>query len=405
MIVNKPSNKYKHLTEDERMNLEVMLRNGATFKIIASALGKDPCTISREVRHHRILVENGFTNYDEQNNVINESCPKLNNPPYVCNGCTKRRYCRLKRFMYIPSKAQKQYETTLRESREGIPLNQASFYEMDAKISTSIKNGQHLYQAIISNNIDLPLSTAYKYADKGYFSFTAMDLPRKIKFKPRHKKGIPYVPPSIKKGHTYPDFLEYIAANDISDWVEMDTVIGTPGGKVVMTLLFTICNFMVGILLDSKAALEVSMAFAHMRQIFTKAKVPFGQLFPLILTDNGGEFANIHDIEYNAVGERETKLFFCEPMKSCEKPQVEKNHTLFRDICPKGMSFNNMTQAQLNIIFSHVNSTARRQYHGRTPYQLFCCYFGQEMADLLNIRAVPADKVIQTTKLLKILGI
>ena len=102
----------------------------------------------------------------------------------------------------------------------------------------------------------------------------------------------------------------------------MDTVIGRPGGKVILTLLFTICNFMVGILLDSKSALAVSQEFRHLREKFAAAQTPFEQLFPLILTDNGGEFANIHSIECNAAGTRETHLFFCDAMKSCQKPRV-----------------------------------------------------------------------------------
>lgn len=187
-------------------------------------------------------------------------------------------------------------------------------------------------------------------------------LPRMIE---TLKKRMPYVPPAVKKGRTYADFLQYIETHEITNWVEMDTVIGRQGGKVILTLFFTICNFMVGILLDS----------------------------------------NIHSIECNAAGTRETHLFFCDAMKSCQKPRVEKNHTLLRDICPKGTSFDQMTQSQLNILFSHMNSTARKQYNGKTPYQLFCLYHGKEMADLLEIREVPADKVIQSKRLLKLLNV
>lgn len=65
MIVNKGNKRYKHLTQDDRNILEIMLQNAATFQAIAAALGKDTCTISREVRKHRTLVTNRFTNYDE----------------------------------------------------------------------------------------------------------------------------------------------------------------------------------------------------------------------------------------------------------------------------------------------------------------------------------------------------
>lgn len=88
----------------------------------------------------------------------------------------------------------------LRDSREGIPLNKAEFYDMDAKLSAAIQSGQHMYQALQSTGVEIAVSTAYKYADKGYFSFTSLDLPRKVKFKSRKKKRMPYVPPAVKKG-------------------------------------------------------------------------------------------------------------------------------------------------------------------------------------------------------------
>ena len=197
MIVNKGNKRYKHLTQDDRNTLEIMLQNAATFQTIAAALGKDACTISREVRKHRTLVANRFTNYDEQNNIINESCPKLEKPPYVCNACKKRHSCRLKRYLYVSRKAHEQYRNMLRDSREGIPLNKAEFYDM----------------------VEIAVSTAYKYADKGYFSFTSLDLPRKVKFKSRKKKRMPYVPPAVKKGRTYADFLQYIETHEITVFV------------------------------------------------------------------------------------------------------------------------------------------------------------------------------------------
>lgn len=176
-----------------------MLQNAATFRAIAAAIGKDACTISREVCKHRTLVANRFTN-DEQNNVINESCTKLEKLPYVCNACKKRHSCRLKRYLYVSRKAHEQYRNMLCDSREDIPLNKAEFYGMDAKLSAAIQSGQHMYQALQSTGVEIAVSTAYKYTDKGYFSFTSLDLPRKVKFKSRKKKKCPTFHLLSKKG-------------------------------------------------------------------------------------------------------------------------------------------------------------------------------------------------------------
>jgi IS30 family transposase len=181
----------------------------------------------------------------------------------------------------------------------------------------------------------------------------------------------------------------------------MDTVIGRIGGKVIMTLDFTFCNFMVGILLDNKTSSEVATKVRRLKVELSSGGVSFGDVFPLILTDNGGEFADVFTIENQADGLKETMLFFCDPMQSCQKPKVEKNHTLFRDIVPKGESFDHFTQDVVNLIFSHVNSVKRKSLNGKSPYDVFVFTYGDELAAILGISAIPADQVTQSPRLLR----
>lgn len=125
---------------------------------------------------------------------------------------------------------------------------------------------------------------------------------------------------------------------------------------------------------------------------------------PVILTDNGGEFANVWAIEDavdNDDDDRPSHLFFGDPMQSCQKPHIEKNHTLLRDIPPKKTSFDDLTQDKLNVIFSHINSTARASLNGKTPYNLFISRYSKRLADAFGIQYIPPEKVIQSPKLLK----
>jgi IS30 family transposase len=206
----------------------------------------------------------------------------------------------------------------------------------------------------------------------------------------------------MKRGRTYADFLDFIADNEISKWVEMDTIIGRVGGKVILTLDFTFCNFMPGILLDNKTAAETTEKISALKAMLAANHIRFGDVFPLILTDNGGEFANVFAFENTLDGEMESRLFFCDPMQSCQKPRVEKNHTLFRDIVPKGESFDAFTQDTVNLIFSHVNSVRRKILNGKSPFQLFAYTYGEKLASLLGVNEIPDDKVIQTPRLLKL---
>lgn len=393
--------KHTHLTLDNRIDIQQMLRDGFNFKMIANSLKKDPSTISKEVRKHIFVKESTCTVKDKHGKEIKEICIKLTKPPYVCNACKKRTYCHMEKHLYDGKYAQNEYEKLLKESREGIPLTKESFYEVDKIISEGVRKGQHIYHIVQTNDINVSLSTVYRHLDKGYLSISPLDLPRKVKFKPRNKNNVTYVPNRVRVGRTYDDFLKFIKIHDISNWVEMDTVIGSQGGKVIMTWDFTFCNFMVGFLLDSKTASNVASAFFDIKSSFNENDIAFPDIVPLVLTDNGGEFSNADAIEQNLNGDKETSLFFCRPMKSCDKPHVEKNHTLFRDICPKGTSFDNFTQETVDLIFSHVNSVARKKLNGKTPYELFDFTFGEKITSLFGIKKIPPREVIQSPLLLK----
>ena len=94
-------------------------------------------------------------------------------------------------------------------------------------------------------------------------------------------------------------------------------------------------------------------------------------------------------------------MFFCEPSASYEKPHIEKNHTLFRDIVPSGSSFDGFTQETVDLIFSHVNAIKRKQFNGKSAYDMFTFAYCAKLADTLGIKFIPANEVIQTPKLLR----
>jgi IS30 family transposase len=388
--------KYKHMTLDDRIEIQECLNKGISFKDIGRRIGKDPTTISKEVKKHLIVYRNSFTTTDKL-------CPKLLRAPFVCNGCEKRNHsnCRFARQKYVAREAQKAYENLLVEAREGIPLNQESFYETEKIVSNAVKKGQHIYHILKTNNLPVSKSTVYRHINKGYYTISSIDLPRAVKFKPRHSKCNEFVPKRAKNGRTYADFMEYISDNNIVNFVEMDTVIGRIGGKAILTLNFNAFNFIIGILIDNKTATEVSAKITDLKAKLHLAGFSFGSVMPLILTDNGGEFSNVSAIENNGDGTKETHLFFCDPNAPYQKPHIEKNHTLFRDIVPKGASFDNFNQDTVNLIFSHVNSIKRENFNGKSAYELFSFAYSAELAQTLGISFIEPNMVIQSPKLLK----
>lgn len=383
--------KHKHLTLSDRNDIQLGLERGETFKAIGQLILKDPTTVSKEVKRNRQVRESTCDNLP---------FPLLDKAPFVCNGCPKRRQnCGYKKIFYLAKQAQKQYEQTLVESREGTPLNSKTFWDMDKVISDGVKKGQHIYHILKTHNLDVSSSTVYRHIRKGYLSIAPIDLARTVKFKERRKSKLPSIPKEAKKGRSYEDFQNYLALNQLDSWLEMDTVMGRMGGKVLLTFNLSFCNFIFARLLVNKTALEVTKHLYDIKNTLHQADKDFFHLFPVILTDNGGEFARVDDIEMDVRGE--SKLFFCDPNRSDQKGRIEKNHTLIRDILPKGTSFNNLTQEDINLVCSHVNSVKRAALNGKSAYELFAFTYGEEIPKLLGISKIPAEDVCQSSKLLQ----
>jgi len=394
--------KNKHLTLDNREEIAECLDKGMTFKAIARRIGKDPTTISKEVKKHLIATKPGEGSRKIDNHPLDgRGCPRLLKAPFVCNPCEKRRgNCSYRKQFYNARSAHSEYETLLRESREGIPLNKEEFWEADATIKKYMKQGQHLYHIMETQDIGFSKSTAYRHLNRGYLAVSKLDFPRVVKFKARKQHMADSVPKGVRVGRTYDDFLAFIEERGINSWVEMDTVIGSEGGKVIMTFDFTRDNFMFGLLLDDKTAAEAALRIRALKAGLDVGGVRFGDIIPLLLTDNGGEFSNVSAFTDDLEGVAETSLFFCDPYRSSQKPKVEKNHTVFRDIVPKGKSFDNFTQGTVNLIFSHINGVKRKSLNGKSPYEAFTFLYGCKTAELLGISEIPADQVVQSPKLL-----
>ena len=383
--------KHKHLTLSDRNDVQLGLERGETFKAIAQLILKDPTTVSKEVKRNKQIRDSTSNNLP---------CPLLDKAPFVCNGCPKRRQnCGYQKIFYLAKQAQKQYEQTLVEAREGTPLNSQTFWDMDKIISEGVKKGQHIYHILKTHNLDVSSSTVYRHIRKGYLSIAPIDLTRAVKFKERRTSNLPSIPKEAKKGRSYEDFQNYLVLNQLDSWLEMDTVMGRMGGKVLLTFNLSFCNFIFARLLENKTALEVTKHLYDIKNTLHEADKDFFQLFPVILTDNGGEFARVKDIEMDIRGE--IKLFFCDPNRSDQKGRIEKNHTLIRDILSKGTSFDNLTQEDINLVCSHVNSVKRAALNGKSAYELFAFTYGEEIPKLLGISKIPAEDVCQSSKLLQ----
>jgi len=430
--------KYTHLIFDERLKIQALLLESISFRQIARELHKDPSTISKEIRNHLRFVKIG-----SHGKVFNDClyakectaqhlcqdkncrayckycnvhkcrikcpdykgyiCAKLSNPPYVCNGCKTKTKCTLEKRLYDAKSAQAEYETVLSQSRKGIQLTEQEALRLDAIISPLLRKGQSLHHICIHNRDTIMQNerTLYTWMDLGIFSARNIDMPRKVRmgFRKPLKQGY-LVDLKCREARTYDDYLVFLAENPDILISEMDSVEGTKGGKVLLTIHFETPKLMLAFIRDANTSQSVIDIFDYLEKIW--GLEAFQRMFPVLLSDNGSEFSNPYRIETNAQGLSRTRVFYCKPRAPYQRGPGENNHAFLRRIIPKGTSMDGLTQADIDLMMSHINSYSRKDLGNKSPYEVFAALYGEELLTALGAKKIPpADITLRPTLLKK----
>lgn len=427
----------KHMTLSERKDIEIFLKEGKSFKEMGRILDKDCTTISKEVRYH--LVERKIGAWGQAYNActlrigckkpllcsnqecgrkrcnscsicnlfcssfVEERCSKLDKPPYVCNGCDHLRKCTLRKKFYVAKDAQTEYEYVRSEARTGIAITKGELNHLDHFVTPLLKKGQSIHHICVNNADSIPYceKTLYHYIDSGLISARNIDLPRKVKYRPRKKAGLIHkVDRNCRIGRTYDDYHKYMEENHQPLVVQMDSVIGRIGGKVLLTLHFVKAEFMLAFLRDANDSQSVIDIFDGLNECLGIEL--FKKLFPVLLGDNGSEFSNPRAIECDrTTGELRTTVFYCNPQSSFQKGSAEKNHEEIRKVLPQGTSFDYLTQKDINLMMDHINSYSRPTLNDKTPYAMFEFLYGEKAIEKLGSTLILANEICLKPSLLK----
>ena len=424
----------KHLTLENRIYIENELNKGTSFKDIARFLCKDPTTISKEVKAHRLSdwYHKG-TFFNSKNFCVhryhckktnacrkiilcgikcascptcNQTCPdfekehcsRLDKAPYVCNGCDKKiNHCTIAhKYKYDARFADRKYREKLCDSRSGINVTKRELHQKDIIISPLIEQGQSPYR-IATNHPELNMSvrTMYTYLDKGLFSARNIDLKRKPKFKPRKCHKTQITDRSVFTNRTYSDFQSL----NPDVYVEMDTVHSSRESKKTLLTFFFPKEKLFLAFLNRCTKGAVRLVFDHLEKRL--GTYEFLSLFEYLLTDRGSEFGDPEALETGIDDFQRTSIYYCDPMRSGQKGGVENAHTMLRMVLPKGTNFEYLTQWDVNLIVNHINSTPRKSLNGKTPYEAALESFGENTLKALQLKRISPDEVDLTPKLIR----
>ena len=431
----------KHMDGTKRCRIQFGLEASESARAIAKAIGVNLSTVTREIRKHTYESFKGC--YGRSNQCVhrqecrltqvcgdctakgarcavcsyrncNRFCDKvqyidcsdrLARAAQVCNGCPGMKSCHKRKLVYDAVRADGDYRRVLSEHRQGAALEEWERKYIDEIVSPKIRDGQSVHHICVTNAAKLTRNerTIQRYVNYGVLSAKRGDLKRACTVRARKSLAREYqhkVETGCYVGRTYKDYEKFLAEHPGAGPVYMDLVIGRPGGVCLLTLHWLNSSFMVGILIPNKCAENVTAVFDRLHaelghELFTR-------LFAVILTDRGTEFSNPTRIEFDGDGKRRTWVFFCDPMNSNQKSQIERNHEIVREILPKGVSFDSLTQENAYLALSHVNAYVRGVQGDRTPFEVFEFLYGEGTAAKLHITNTDPKEVVLKPRLVGI---
>lgn len=418
---------FQHLRQSERIRIEDRLNSGESFHAIGIALRVDRCTVKREVLKRRTFqwaghkharpatcVRDGNCRLQKEwqrNHASGNPCAGcheiiplmecrlLNHAPYVCNGCSQYHLgkCRRDKMVYRAEAAETDYRETLVNTRSGVNLSTEELLEINRIVSLGLGRHLSLHHISVAFAEELPVGerTLYRMVNqcKG-LSVGRIDLPRACAMKPRRgEKPQRRVERACRDKRDFRDYQVFREENPDLPVAEMDTLEGTRGGRVVITLCLEACGLFLMFIKKSKVALS---SIEVLDTLETRLGLTlFRQLFPVILTDNGSEFSAPSRLEASVTrpGERRTRIFYCDAYSAWQKPHVENGNRDARKIFPKGKPIPDVSQEKVDFAASNLNSQIRKSLNDKSAIRVFRELFGSEALEKLGLREIPADQV------------
>jgi transposase, IS30 family len=325
---------YQHLNEIERGMIQALREHGVSQSAIAERLGRHKSTVSRELRRNARTSAYKAHLAQKQYRERRERCrapKKLGYQPlWEC----------------LIDKIGRGWTPEVVAGR--LPLD----YPWDPCMRISHET---IYQAI--------------YKDKR-LHFLIKSLPQRRPKRRKRGQG------KSRRGPSIPNRTGIQARPEIADkrgrhgdW-EGDLVLGSKQSGAILTLVDRKARHLKARKVLSKNADEVAQAVVD---VFQDTPISWVKT---ITFDNGTEFAHHQEMASHLP----VDIYFADPYASYQRGTNENTNGLIRRYLPKGTSFENLTQHQLDIIVEEINNRPKKCLGYRTPNEVF-----QEQRDLHRV--------------------
>lgn len=309
---------YTRLTRQQRYTIEAMNRNRSPQKEIAAAIGVSPSAVSRELRRNGMTRQN-YCYVAAQNHAQSHEWKGLRIAPELW----------------------KQVEIKLQEEQWSPEQISATF----ARTSVGQVSHETIYQHIYRDQ--RTGGTLHQHLRHRCKSYRQRGSGRERRGRIRNQVMIDERPPVVEE------------RSRIGDW-EMDTVIGRPGGKVLVTMVERKSRYTLIGLAENKEAQEVTLRLLE-------ALAGHREKVETMTFDNGKEFA-LHELLADLL---DAKAYFAHPYHSWERGLNENTNGLIRQYFPKGSSFDALTIIDVKRVENLLNTRPRKCLAYQTPNDIF----------------------------------
>ena len=225
-------------------------------------------------------------------------------------------------------------------------------------------------------------------------------MPRTVRMRPRKNVSKTLkVDKSCRIGRDFRCFQYFLAEHPDAAVRQLDSVEGTKGGAVLLTIHFVEQGLQLAFLRqrnDSQSVID----------IFNRLYLELKPMFSL----NSSQFSwqttavNFQILLQSNWMHRETAGQLCStatPVPLTQKGSCENNHEIIRRIIPKGTDLGQYSQEQINIMMSHINSYSRKKSVTKVLMKFLSLDTGRKILDAFHLQKIPADEIILSPELLK----
>jgi len=352
--------KFKHLTAEDRIDIEILHTAGFNVSFIGAFVGKHRSSIGREIGKNITEIwdiNSTKSPYKEKNqiNIKYYSAEKAQRTAEE-NKLKNRKKCKLERF------------ENLRWCVVALLKEKTLDYSPDviAKLS---KEGK-----IKDAETSIGTSAIYKAVHERKYGLTINDLPhgRRYYKKPKENEQTQTKEISERKKEISIEVMpEEIKNKETDTHFEGDSVVGKAKGthNTLITLVNTASQF----LFIRRSENKTGQATVDTLDKLEEEIPELSKIMESLLLDNGVEFSKIEEMMKSVKDETKKRfqVYFTHPYASYERGCNENKNRMIRRYFKKGKLVEELSDEDILNIARKINNMPRRALGYKTPLEVF----------------------------------